>query len=85
MVLDLSFDELEDLPLAGCHAFSGHVSIVQAFDARVKHLFVEQMFGFGVDTNKRSYTIFIEQTFATYFRNSVKYTESPVLHPLFTV
>ena len=37
--------------------------IVQAFDGRVKHLFVEQMFAFGVDTNRCSYTIIIEQVF----------------------
>ena len=55
MVLNLGLDELEDLPLASRHAFSSHRPIVQAFDHLVKHLFVEQMFGLGVDTNKRSY------------------------------
>lgn len=44
MVLNLGLDELEDLPLASCHAFSSHAHIVQAFDQLVKHLFVEQMF-----------------------------------------
>ena len=58
MVLNLGLDELKDLPLASCHAFSGHAHIVQAFDRVVKHLFVEQMFALGVDTNKRSYTLF---------------------------
>lgn len=55
MVLNLGLDELEDLPLASCHAFSSHSDIVQAFDHLVKHLFVEQMFAVRVDTNKRSY------------------------------
>lgn len=58
MVLNLGLDELEDLPLASCHAFSSHSYIVQAFDHVVKHLFVEQMFALEVDTNKRSYTLF---------------------------
>ncbi len=57
MVLNLGLDELEDLPLASCHAFSSHGYIVQAFDPAVKHLFVEQMFALEVDTNKRSYTL----------------------------
>lgn len=57
MVLNLGLDELKDLPLASCHAFSSHAHIVQAFDRVVKHLFVEQMFALGVDTNKRSYTL----------------------------
>ena len=55
MVLNLGLYELEDLPLASRHAFSSHTNIVQAFDHIVKHLFVEQMFDLGVDTNKRSY------------------------------
>ena len=57
MVLNLRLDELEDLLLTSCHAFSGHTVIVQAFDDLVKHLFVEQMFALGVDTNKRSYKL----------------------------
>ena len=57
MVLNLGLDELKDLLLASCHAFSSHGYIVQAFDHVVKHLFVEQMFALGVDTNKRSYTL----------------------------
>ena len=58
MVLNLGLDELKDLPLASCYAFSSHALIVQAFDRVVKHLFVEQMFALGVDTNKRSYTLY---------------------------
>ena len=54
MVLNLGLDELKDLPLASCHAFSSHAHIVQAFDRVVKHLFVEQMFALGLTrTNVR--------------------------------
>ena len=57
MVLNLGLDELKDLPLASCHAFSSHAHIVQAFDRVVKHLLVEQMIALGVDTNNCSYTL----------------------------
>src|SRR4029079_12665594 len=50
-IASLGLDELEDLALTWAETLVGHVVIVRAFDARVKHLFVAGLDGdplFGV-------------------------------------